>query len=177
MSEERMVFYYEALMEIHNVMMDGVTAFFLYVMVKEFLGKRRYAAFAGTAYFSVIMLMAHIPVYVSNFTAYGLAVLAAFLVMWLCERERRRQKLFLTVTFFSLRWMAAAVANCTENIIYRFFPVLLYSLNNEWMTFLRTAAVMLLNLGQDVLLMFAAVWVIRKFYQIGRASCRERVSA
>lgn len=169
MSKDRMAFYYEALMEIHSVMLDGVTAFFLYVMVKGFLGKRRYAVFAGAAYFSVITLMAYIPVYVSNFTAYGLAVFAAFLVMWLCERERRRQKLFLAVTFFSLRWMATAVANCTENIIYRSFPVLLYSLNNEWTTFLRTAAVMFLNLGQDVLLMFAAVWVIRKFYLYKRA--------
>lgn len=80
--------------------------------------RKRYAGRTGLAYFLVMEILYYIPVYFNNFTAYSLGVLAAFLVMSLSDRRNLNQKAFLSVTFFSLRWLSFAMENCIDKAIF-----------------------------------------------------------
>lgn len=59
------------------------------------------------ATYACIMLFLHyMPYYINVILAYGIGISGAFLVMCLLDRVCISQKLFLSVTFFSLRWRA-----------------------------------------------------------------------
>lgn len=52
-----------------------------------------------------------------QFSAYMLGVVAAFLVMYVQDRRNIYQKIFLAVTFFSIRWLAVAMADRLDDFI------------------------------------------------------------
>lgn len=52
-----------------------------------------------------------------QFSAYMLGVVAAFLVMYVQDRRNIYQKIFLAVTFFSIRWLAVAMAGRMDDFI------------------------------------------------------------
>ena len=58
-----------------------------------------------------------IPQQIGNFSAYMLGVVAAFLVMYVQDRRNIYQKLFLAVTFFSIRWLAVAMAGRLDDFL------------------------------------------------------------
>ena len=58
-----------------------------------------------------------IPQRIGNFSAYMLGVVAAFLVMYVQDRRNIYQKIFLAVTFFSIRWLAVAMAGRMDDFI------------------------------------------------------------
>ena len=53
-----------------------------------------------------------IPIKIGNFTVYSLSVIAGFLVLYALEKNRIMQKIFLAVTFFSVRWIMMVIGNC-----------------------------------------------------------------
>ena len=74
--------------------------------------KHKYAIWAtGAAYAAVIGIMYFVPDEFSNLTAYGVAIITAFVVFTLLDRRNYPQKVFLAFTFFSVRWLTAAVTN------------------------------------------------------------------
>lgn len=77
-----------------------------------FAARRKHALAAGTAFSAVLALLGALPVEMGNVTVYGASTLAGFLVLCGLEPKRRRQKAFLAVTFFSVRWLAMAIGNC-----------------------------------------------------------------
>lgn len=56
-----------------------------------------------------------------QFSAYMLGVVAAFLVMYVQDRRNIYQKIFLAVTFFSIRWLAVAMADRLDDFITKAF--------------------------------------------------------
>ncbi len=49
--------------------------------------------------------------------AYAIGILAAFIVMYVEDRRNVEQKIFLVVTFFSIRWFAIAMAGKIDSIL------------------------------------------------------------
>lgn len=68
-------------------------------------------------YFCVMVFLHFVPFVIENFVAYGIGTLAVFAVMCVTDRRNYEQKIFLAVTFYALRGMAAAMAIMIESSI------------------------------------------------------------
>ena len=61
-------------------------------------------------YITIMLVLYMIPPQIDNFSAYLIGVIAAFLVMYVEDRRNIYQKIFLAITFFSIRWLTVAMA-------------------------------------------------------------------
>ncbi len=87
------------------------------VFVYPYMKKKREAALVSIVYIGIMSVLYLIPQQIGNFSAYMLGVVAAFLVMYVQDRRNIYQKIFLAVTFFSIRWLAVAMADRLDDFI------------------------------------------------------------
>ena len=87
------------------------------VFVYPYMKKKREAALVSIVYIGIMSVLYLIPQQIGNFSAYMLGVVAAFLVMYIQDRRNIYQKIFLAVTFFSIRWLAVAMAGRLDDFI------------------------------------------------------------
>lgn len=78
-----------------------------YRFAKPFLENKKRAFYIGFAYFVTMTILYFIPFEMSNFFAYVIGISVSFFVMCRVDRRNYCQKIFLSVTFFSLRWLSA----------------------------------------------------------------------
>ena len=95
----------------------------LYRFAKPFMEKRNKAIGIGMVYFLTMFILYVIPLNLNNVVAYGTGILSAFLVMCMTDRRNYRQKIYIAVTFFSLRWLSSYMVdmitvNLVDQIIY-----------------------------------------------------------
>lgn len=121
---DRIDLYFEIVGNIYRVLLNLTVSFYYMVWVRPFLLKRRTAWLCGATYAVAMEILMYIPIIMTNVVAYGLGVMAAFLVMCLCDRGNVGQKFFLAVTFFCLRWQSlmiqASVGNELYLLLYKF---------------------------------------------------------
>lgn len=86
------------------------------VFVYPYMKKKREAALVSIVYIGIMSVLYLIPQQIGNFSAYMLGVVAAFLVMYVQDRRNIYQKIFLAVTFFSIRWLAVAMADRLDDL-------------------------------------------------------------
>lgn len=86
------------------------------VFVYPYMKKKREAALVSIVYIGIMSVLYLIPQQIGNFSAYMLGVVAAFLVMYVQDRRNIYQKIFLAVTFFSIRWLAVAMAGRMDDL-------------------------------------------------------------
>lgn len=79
----------------------------LYRFSRPFLENKKRAFCIGIAYFVTMIILYFIPFEMSNFMAYAIGMFVSYLVMCKVDRRNYCQKIFLAVTFFSLRWLSA----------------------------------------------------------------------
>jgi two-component system sensor histidine kinase AgrC len=115
---------YEVISQLYFLGTLAAAAYCYYRLVRAFLPKRRPAWPVGAAYLAVMLFLYAIPLLLSNFLAYTLGMLAGLLVMYLLDKSNPCQKIFLAVTFFSLRWMAYSA----ETTLSQLANALLFSL-------------------------------------------------
>ena len=77
--------------------------------LKPFTKSRLARYLTGAAYAAVMLTMFFLPQEFNNLLAYGAGVVGAFAVFTLLDRRNYAQKLFLAFSFFSIRWLTAAV--------------------------------------------------------------------
>ncbi|MBP3857850.1 MAG: GHKL domain-containing protein [Ruminiclostridium sp.] len=65
----------------------------------------------GAAYAATMTVLYFLPYDLDNLAAYGAGVIVSFAFFSLLDRGNYPQKLFLAFSFFSLRWIAAAISN------------------------------------------------------------------
>ena len=105
--------YYEISSHIYSLTTTLLTTYCYASLVKPFLSdesscrlqKSRVWLIAAT-YACTMQFLHYMPYYINVILAYGIGISGAFLVMCLLDRVCISQKLFLSVTFFSLRWQA-----------------------------------------------------------------------
>lgn len=125
----------------------------------------RYKAVKVGAVYSVVMTVLYImPPQIDNILAYFIGILAAFSVMYAEDRRNINQKIFLSVTFFSLRCLSASMAG----IIDRFFDIVL--LNPEiaalvWLHYGLYVAVRILGILFSFLLLLLSVKAVNRAYE------------
>ncbi len=80
--------------------------FMLYRFARPFMEVKRRIFCVGAAYSATMLVLYFAPVSINNFLAYSSGILVAFLVMCKIDRRNYFQKIFIAVTFFSLRFLS-----------------------------------------------------------------------
>lgn len=110
--------YYQIVSEIYGIIVTLFDAFCYILWIRPFVRGRR-AVWAGIAYAAMMLFLRWIPYYLPAVFVYGLSDFAAFLVMCLTDRHSPGQKVFLSVTFFCMRWQAWEVWMETTTWLYQ----------------------------------------------------------
>jgi len=95
-----------------------IAGYCLYRLVKPFLRSAKVALAAGGIYFLTMLTLYAMPLHNDAFIAYAFGSLMTFLVMYGLERRNYAQKAFLAITYFSLRWFTATIAEFLYDKLY-----------------------------------------------------------
>ncbi len=157
---------YELVSTIHIILISIVygTAFAYFSM--PFVKQKKHAFAAGAAYFVILTVLYYIPVPVlGNVTVYSLSALAGLLVLCAFEQKRILQKIFLAMTFFSVRWLVMAIGNCLYIWMNKLSVELPGFAGNMALQFRMFVIVLAVDSLVDIILLFTVVWVIKKAYK------------
>lgn len=156
--------YYEILNNFRIVVMTLTSAGCYYYFVKPFMKNAKKAWLVGAAYFLVMQVLYYMPPLISNFSAYFMGMLSGFLVMCFLDRKNICQKLFLAVTFFSIRWLSLAMESFFSKVMDRkSLLVTGYSRSIE-LQFGLHAATTIIDCIISFFIMFFIAWIMRKVY-------------
>lgn len=103
---------------IYIIAYTSMMGYILYYFAKPFILKKDKAFIVGAAYVFTMCLVEVVPVMLSNFVAYSIGILSAFFVMCCIDCRNYRQKMYISITFFSLRWLAAYFADTITVKLY-----------------------------------------------------------
>ncbi len=122
----------------------SVTYIVLYIFImgmvlclfsKAFVKNKMAAFLAGITYTITMVILYFIPFRLDNFAAYGLGVMAAFVVMCLADRQNFTQKIFVVMIFYSFRWLSVYIVDKPANYIYNKIIGSLYMTEHEILQF------------------------------------------
>lgn len=134
------------------------------IFVSPYLQGGRKAVKAGAVYGVVMTVLYIMPPRIDNILAYFIGTSAAFAVMCAEDRRNINQKIFLSVTFFSLRWLSASMAG----IINRFFDIVLFNPGlaaKAWLHYGLYVAVRILGILFSFLLLLLSVQAVNRVYE------------
>ena len=134
------------------------------VFVYPYMKKKREAALVSIVYIGIMSVLYLIPQQIGNFSAYMLGVVAAFLVMYVQDRRNIYQKIFLAVTFFSIRWLAVAMAGRMDDFITKalFFGNTIAG--RQWLQYVIYAGTRILDIVLCIIFLAVAIGLINKAY-------------
>ncbi|MCI9343604.1 MAG: sensor histidine kinase [Lachnospiraceae bacterium] len=107
-----------AISVIHAIAAMYGTGYILYRFAKPFMENKKGTACIGIAYFAVMLLLYLVPMEINTFAAYSMGIWSAFIVMCRIDRRNYKQKTFIAVTFFSLRWLSEYMTRIIINAVY-----------------------------------------------------------
>lgn len=99
-----------------------------------------------------------------QFSAYMLGVVAAFLVMYVQDRRNIYQKIFLAVTFFSIRWLAVAMAGRMDDFITKALVFGNTIAGRQWLQYVLYAGTRILDIVLCIVFLAVAIGLINKAY-------------
>lgn len=103
----------------HIIVQMMVMGYVLYRFAKPFMQNKKGAVCTGIAYFATMLVLYFMPLEINNFMAYSIGMAAAFLVMYRTDRRNFRQKIWIAVTFFALRWLSAYMVGILTEELYQ----------------------------------------------------------
>lgn len=134
------------------------------IFVSPYMPGGSKAVKAGAVYGVVMTVLYIMPPRIDNILAYLIGTSAAFAVMCAEDRRNINQKVFLSVTFFSLRWFSASMAG----IMDLFFDVVLFNPGlaaRAWLHYGLYAAVRILSILFSFLLLLLSVKAVNRAYE------------
>lgn len=105
--------YYEIASGVSRVVKQLIIAILFAGLCRHFMVNakaRRRVWMVGAAYFVMVVVYLCVPTEVHAFIVYLVAILAAFLVLRMLEKENRQVKFLLCYIFFSVRWVASSLS-------------------------------------------------------------------
>lgn len=131
-----------------------------------FVKQKRAAIVAGAAHFVMLAVLYYIPVMIiSNVVVYGLSALVGILVLCAFERQRILQKIFLGMTFFSVRWLVMAIGNCLYIWMNKISVEMPGYYGNFTLQFRMHVITLAVDDLVDAVLLFAVAWIVKKAYK------------
>ena len=122
------------------------------------------AALVSIVYIGIMSVLYLIPQQIGNFSAYMLGVVAAFLVMYVQDRRNIYQKIFLAVTFFSIRWLAVAMADRLDDFITKALVFGNTIAGRQWLQYGLYAGTRILDIVLCIVFLAVAIGLINKAY-------------
>ena len=89
---------------------------------------------------------------------------AAFLVMYVQDRRNIYQKIFLAVTFFSIRWLAVAMAGRLDDFITKALVFGNMIAGRQWLQYGLYAGTRILDIVLCIVFLAVAIGLINKAY-------------
>lgn len=159
---ENLEIYYNVINTMYLWGIIVLTACCYYYLVKQFMQDIKYLWTVAAAYMITMVFLYYIPVVIGNFQAYALGAAAGLAAMYILEQRNLEQKIFLAVTFFSLRWLSAAIVTC---LIEQLSSLHKTDGNKSWKIILRDYTVeSIMEIFFVFLLLFISVKIISKVY-------------
>ncbi|WP_414732909.1 sensor histidine kinase [Acetobacterium carbinolicum] len=113
MNAETIEGYYRIVSIFYTIGLQAMTAFFLDKMTRAFLKQKNSKSYiVGIVYFVSVMLMYFIPYELENTVVYFIGMIVSFLAMLCIYRGNTQIKLFVSVTFFAVRWLGLSMGSC-----------------------------------------------------------------
>lgn len=91
-----------------------------YLLSKYYVEKKRTAAFAGITYVLATIAVLALALSLGTFWTYAISVFSAFFALCMWEPGNYEQKLFLAVTFFSMRGFSDGIAEIVYDNVYSY---------------------------------------------------------
>lgn len=141
--------------------------------VRPYMQSKKSAISVGAVYFTVMLVLYSIPSHFDNFNAYTIGILAAFVVMCIEERRNIEQKIFLAVTFFSLRWLAIAMSIKVDGILYDKVILNNYLVENIWLQYGVYVVVTVVEIGISFAFMMVVIYFLNRAFIYKRANMKK----
>ncbi len=134
------------------------------IFAAPYLPNRSKAVRAGAAYGVVMIALYVMPPQIDNILAYFIGTLAAFLVMCAEDRRNLNQKIFLSVTFFSMRWLSASMLGILDRYLDRLL-LIPEIMDRIWLTYGIYVAIRFVDIALGMLNLLLAIWAINRAYK------------
>lgn len=162
--------YYQVFSNFYTFSTTFLTAYCYALLIKPFLPdkssdllKKLYTWLPVSAYVCIMSFLHYTPYYINTLLAFGIGIFVVFLIMCLLDPACIRQKLFLSVTFFSLRWQAWRIVN-ELGIVWTPLHTRIYADKDEVFWFRLFMLESLRDAMYGFFFMYGGVWFLLRVY-------------
>lgn len=134
------------------------------IFVCPYMKRKKQAFLVSMVYIMFMLVLYMIPPQIDNFSAYLMGVVAAFIVMYVLDTGNICQKIFLVVTFFSVRWLAVAMADRLDDCITKVVVFRNTVADRQWLQFGLYAGSRVVNLFVCTIFIIGAVRMINRAF-------------
>ena len=141
-----------------------ITGIYFGKFVCPYIKKKKGAVAVSIVYITIMLVLYMIPPQIDNFSAYLIGVIAAFLVMYAEDRRNIYQKIFLAITFFSIRWLTVAMAARLDDPVTKALVFRNMSAEKVWLQYGLYVGTRVLDIVLCIAFIAVAIGLINKAY-------------
>ena len=141
-----------------------ITGIYFGKFVCPYIKKKKGAVAVRIVFITVMLVLYMIPPQIDNFSAYLIGVIAAFLAMYIEDRRNIYQKIFLAITFFSIRWLTVAMAARLDDLVTKALVFRNMSAEKVWLQYGLYVGTRVLDIVLCIAFIAVAIGLINKAY-------------
>lgn len=141
-----------------------ITGIYFGKFVCHYIKKKKGAVAVSIVYITIMLVLYMIPPQIDNFSAYLIGVIAAFLAMYVEDRRNIYQKIFLAITFFSIRWLTVAMAGRLDDLVTKALVFRNMSAEKVWLQYGLYVGTRVLDIVLCIAFIAVAIGLINKAY-------------
>lgn len=141
-----------------------ITGIYFGKFVCPYIKKKKGAVAVSIVYITIMLVLYMIPPQIDNFSAYLIGVIAAFLAMYVEDRRNIYQKIFLAITFFSIRWLTVAMAARLDDLVTKALVFRNMSAEKVWLQYGLYVGTRVLDIVLCIAFIAVAIGLINKAY-------------
>ena len=141
-----------------------ITGIYFGKFVCPYIKKKKGAVAVSIVYITIMLVLYMIPPQIDNFSAYLIGVMAAFLVIYAEDRRNIYQKIFLAITFFSIRWLTVAMAGRLDDLVTKALVFRNMSAEKVWLQYGLYVGTRVLDIVLCIAFIAVAIGLINKAY-------------
>lgn len=141
-----------------------ITGIYFGKFVCPYIKKKKGAVAVSIVYITIMLVLYMIPPQIDNFSAYLIGVIAAFLAMYVEDRRNIYQKIFLAITFFSIRWLTVAMAARLDDLVTKALVFRNMSAEKVWLQYGLYVGTRVLDIVLCIAFIAVAIGLFNKAY-------------
>ena len=141
-----------------------ITGIYFGKFVCPYIKKKKGAVAVSIVYITIMLVLYMIPPQIDNFSAYLIGVIVAFLAMYVEDRRNIYQKIFLAITFFSIRWLTVAMAARLDDLVTKALVFRNMSAEKVWLQYGLYVGTRVLDIVLCIAFIAVAIGLINKAY-------------